>query len=73
MCASRSASDSSRIVGSRPTSCGGLASGASLAVPSGVGASDTSSNFVRSWSKPALGLVDFRHWVIFECADPVIS
>eukprot|EP00959_Pyramimonas_sp_CCMP1952_P356566 7467176-Pyramimonas_sp.AAC.1 len=53
MRASRSAPDSSNIVGSRPSSSGGSASGASPAVPSCVGISANSSNVATSWSQPA--------------------
>eukprot|EP00959_Pyramimonas_sp_CCMP1952_P017653 374465-Pyramimonas_sp.AAC.1 len=62
--------DSSYIVGSRPTSCGGSASGAHLALLSCVGTSASSSGFVMSLSKPASGLVDYRFWMILECAGP---
>eukprot|EP00959_Pyramimonas_sp_CCMP1952_P414520 8685120-Pyramimonas_sp.AAC.1 len=70
MCASRSASGSSWLVGSRPPSRRGSASGASLALLPCVGMSASASNFVMSRSKPARGLVHFRHWMIVECADP---
>eukprot|EP00959_Pyramimonas_sp_CCMP1952_P029620 621845-Pyramimonas_sp.AAC.1 len=75
ICASRSASDSSWVVGSRPPPCGGSASGTgtSLALLPGAGASANSSNFAVSWSKLARDLVDSRHCMILECADPVAS
>eukprot|EP00959_Pyramimonas_sp_CCMP1952_P101714 2127853-Pyramimonas_sp.AAC.2 len=41
-----------RVAGGRPSSCGGSASGASLAVPPCAGISANSSNYVISWSKP---------------------
>eukprot|EP00959_Pyramimonas_sp_CCMP1952_P026981 566564-Pyramimonas_sp.AAC.1 len=53
ICASRSASDSSWIVGGRPSSCGGSASGASLALSHRVGMSASSSIFVMHGSKLA--------------------